>query len=109
MPNYNESNISGTKWRRARSVVIDNTYGRPPIIAFSEEDIVSFDNSTMAQGMPPEVPPLRVLFNPSSIIDLIDPDTGNPLGTTITHMELYTALNSLYRQLAATRDTQGTV
>jgi hypothetical protein len=101
MANYNESAVSGTKWQRCKTVTIKNNYGRLPVAIF-EEEIVTLIDSNLAR-----------LGNDSCIldfdaengsIDLLNPETGAPLGTTCTHTELYVILYSLYMQAATARD-----
>ncbi len=42
--------------------------------------------------------------DPSATFPLLDPSTGNPVGATISHGEVYAVLWSLYMALAAERD-----
>lgn len=103
MPNYNETPINaGSRWNRATRVVIDNKYGVTPTIDFVEE-------MAMSDGQEVLVKPLGRLsipFDPAATIDLVNPETGEPLGQTMTHAQMYVALHSLYIQLATARDTE---
>jgi hypothetical protein len=44
-------------------------------------------------------------FDPvAGLFPLVNPETGEPLGQTMTHAQLYVALHSLYMHLAQERD-----
>lgn len=104
MPNYKETTISGTSWRRTKSVLIDNTYQKTPFLVFEEEDIFQVNNNYISKPTMPSDGRLAIDFNPEATIPLLDPSTGQPTGATMTHADLYVALNSLYMQLADLRD-----
>lgn len=105
MPNYLETTVSGTQWRRAKNVSIANPYEGVATIRFDEEDIIKLDTKSIPTNVPTDVKPLSLAFDPTAVVALLDPLTGQPTGSTITHMDLYIALNSLYMQLATERDT----
>ena len=100
MPEYNETDVTGSAYQRCYQVVIDNPLSGVPTIRFDEERVV------VATGAPSRTPlgPLAVAFDPAATIPLIDPQTGEPTGESITHRELYVALYSGYIEQAAARD-----
>jgi hypothetical protein len=100
MANYRESSVSGSKWQRATRVVVDNQLGNTPSIYFEEEEVVNFDGTAFKKP----VGIVNCVFEASKEIPLINPATGEALGTSITQMEIYVALHSLYMQLVAARD-----
>ena len=107
--NYKESTVNGIQWRRAKSVSVYNPYGGTASIRFDEEDIITFGDNIVRNNVPVDVKPLALDFNPTATIDLLDPTTGVPSGATMTHTDLYIALNSLYMQLANARDNPSPV
>lgn len=100
MPNYLESDIIGTEYRRARFLQISNERNCTPNILIFEERVIQFDNETIGQ----DIDRLHCQFSPETEFPIIDPMTGEPTENTATHQEVYVLLNSLYRHLAAERD-----
>jgi hypothetical protein len=110
--NYQETTVSGTSWTRCRAVTITNPLpGRGPVQAitgieegptafFQEEKVVSNDGSqtTVDTGS------CRKAFYPAATIPMLNPETGEATGATVTHAELYAILFSLYMQTAVERD-----
>ena len=110
--NYKETTLSGTSWTRCRTVVITNPLaGTGPIdpstnapfgptANFHEEKVISIDGkqTTVDAGS------CRKAFDPAATIPLLNPETGEPTGATVTHAELYAILFSLYMQTAVERD-----
>jgi hypothetical protein len=103
--NYKESIFSGTRWRRAKQVIIENPYNAQPYVVLTEEDIIILDdNSIIHQDLPYGVERLKVPFNPATELDLINPETGLPTGIKFTHGQMYAMLASVYAAAAAERD-----
>ena len=112
MANYKETSVSGESWVRCRSVTINNplpgkgefdsaTQERLGAVAyFQEEKIVSIDGTQIAI----DVGACRKAFDPEAVITLLNPDTGDPTGATVTQGDLYVILYSLYMQTALERD-----
>jgi hypothetical protein len=99
---YQQQEGQATSWRRAAQVIVNNTRDRTPSIIFHEEDRVSVNGVEFAvPGMPKSV---GAPFNPEGLIPLLNPITGEPLGTSVTQQEFYVILFSLYMQLAVARD-----
>ena len=104
MADYKQSDVVGTQWNRAYRVLIQNPLGGIPSVAFSEELAINLGSNTITQ-------PSRTLvagFSPTGEIQLINPETGDLLNSTMSHSELYVALHSLYIQLAKERDDANT-
>lgn len=103
MTDYNESTVAGSKWTRCKAIHITNEYGRLPHIIFGEEELLDVgDTDPIHKSVGSEI---HANFDPvNGNIPLLDPTTNQPLGTSITHIELYTILYSLYMQKAQERD-----
>lgn len=104
MANYKETNISGTSWIRCKQIEISNPLPSTAqkVVFFYEEKVVNIDgvSTTLPQGS------CRKVFDPvAGSITMLDPVTGNPTGSTVSHLELYNILYSLYIQTATERDT----
>lgn len=103
MADYKERAITGKSWQRCNCVTITNPRGGQPTVRMSEETVAVVDGDAFvhdAQGF--EFP-----FNPAEVIKLRNPNNGKLNGATITGMEVYVALYSLYLQKAAERDAAG--
>lgn len=101
MPNYKESEITGSQWTRAFRVVIENPYNKQSAIVFMEEKLFNTGDQVIKLPLDSN---LIEHFNPESRFKLIDPDTLEPIGIDMSHMDLYVVLNSLYMHLAYIRD-----
>ncbi len=101
MANYRESNISGTAWTRARRVIINHPVEGGSTIHFQEEMAIQTPNGITT--IPADV--LVDGFDPSRDIVLLDPNTGEPTGQTLSEAVVYVALYSKYMALALARDT----
>lgn len=86
MPNYKESEITGSKWQRAVRVQIDNPLDKTSSILFVEEEAINIGD--------------RVITNIVSNLQC-QMDVTNPI-----HVEIYTKLNELYVSLREARDTE---
>lgn len=105
MANYKQSTVSGESWTRCFKIEINNSlpageFSIPPTVYFYEEKVLSVEgqNITISRDVCSKV------FNPiDGQIILIDAE-GAPTGKTMSHLELYSILNSLYIQIALERD-----
>jgi len=100
MPNYRETPVAGTQWQRSNQVRVDNPYGGQPTVHFVEEQIVTLGADQFARA----AGELSFPFDPAEQIDLINPADDSPLGQSVSGMEVYVLLYSLYRKHAALRD-----
>ena len=97
---YGVQTISGQSWLRAHRVTVTNPYLGQPKITFDEERIREVEGvrTTAPTGV------LSMNVDLAAPIDLYDPSTGLPLGQQMTQQDVYVALYSVYRALAAARD-----
>ena len=100
MPNYKETEVSGTEYRRARLLQIINGRLSTPTISIHEERVISFGDQTIGQ----DCDRLAADFNPSEVFPRIDAETGEPTEDMYSHSDVYDILHSLYRHLAKIRD-----
>lgn len=105
MSNYNEQSVTGTEWTRCKRIVIDNPLAAQPAIRFDEEAALTTSvNTTMKNALGY----LTVQFDPTSVIDLYDPITGEATGQTVTQGEIYALVYSAYLTAAKARDVANT-
>ena len=114
MANYKETDLAGVSWVRCKNITITNPLdgtmqlgGLVPLVPtayFQEEKVISIDGvqNTLDVGS------CFKKFNPVEPITLVNPETGGPIGTTVSHEELYVILYSLYLQTAQERDLAAT-
>lgn len=104
MADYKETTAMGKKYRRCNSIRINNPLApSTPSVYFDEEDVVlmeGIDPIKVSAGM------FGCGFDPSAQIELLDTDTLEPLGPTISEGELYVILFSKYIAAAKARDAQ---
>lgn len=99
--NYRETNSPGTAWRRCYEVQLLNPLDGLQCVRFAEQDVADVGGRVLTT--PAHY--IEKAFDPVGQFDLLDPETGQPTGLTMTHAALYQALFSLYLQVATKRDT----
>ena len=100
MANYKETTGTGTSWKRARQVIINNNYEGSKNILFFEEDIAELGDKVFKT----EAGMVTTAFDPEYIINLRNPETGERTGNVVLQSLVYQALYSLYLDLAEQRD-----
>jgi hypothetical protein len=103
MADYRETVAEALAWRRAKGVTLDNPLTGAKTVTFTEEDVVTLNGTTFNQPVTP-VGAVRVEFNPEGVFPLVNPATGDEIGQTANHIDLYVMLHSLYIHLAKQRD-----
>ncbi|WP_313331398.1 hypothetical protein [Comamonas sp.] len=81
---------------RVRTAMLDNTYGRDPSILWQREEQIMGEDGVY-RYVP--MPPIYTAVTPemlASTIDLIDLDTGEPLGQKLASVILVAGLGSLF-------------
>lgn len=105
MADYKATTVTGTQYQRCNGIYIDNTMNAVKTVRMQEELVSILGGQTIRQPLPG----LEFAFNPDEVIALRDPVTGELTGSTITGMEVYAVLYSLYYQKAQERDAAGAV
>jgi hypothetical protein len=101
MTDYKQGAIEGVKWQRCKMVNIANPYAGIPRVRLDEETVAVVGPDTFSQ----HAGSIDFNFDPALVIELRNPVTGDVIvGTTMTGMDLYVALYSLYVQKALERD-----
>lgn len=106
MADYQESAVSGTKWRRCVGVDVHNPAtvdpAKPaiPSINFREQDVMIVDGQLVTLGNTN----CNVSYDPAAVVSVYDPVTLEPTGATFTHEQLYGMLFSAYLHTALARD-----
>lgn len=89
----NQQPVAGESYVRCPQVIIDNRLGRPPVVTFHREQVIGIEGGH-AQRYPLTPKPLP--FDPAASVPVIDPETGEPTGATITQGELYALVFSVF-------------
>lgn len=101
MPNYREASATGTQWQRCNCVHIDNPLNGQAQVTFAEEVVATLGEELFIKPGPQIVFP----FDPAEVIQLRNPQTGEVIpDATMTGLQVYVALFSLYLQKAEVRD-----
>lgn len=101
MSNYNQSDVDGIKWTRASQVKIDNPLGGIASIRFREEDVISSGDDTISTCRGSVGATFK---DPQMSFPILDTETGEETGQTMSYQDVYIALHSLYISLARERD-----
>ena len=102
MPNYKQSTVAGTTWKRCHQVVLDNPLGVVPTIRFDEQEVLAIDGR--AVEIKRSAGSLSLPFDAAQPIALRDPDTGELTGDTSTYGAVYALVYSAYMAAADARD-----
>lgn len=102
MPNYQETQLSGTSYQRCRLVEIRNPYLQTPTVTFSEARINNVGDRVLREE--PSAP-IHIGYDPATVIQSYDPETLEPVeGADFTMGEVYAMLFSAYIHFAKARD-----
>lgn len=105
---YQQTSVTAEKSRRACRVQIDNPVIGTPTVMYVEEEILRLpDGSVQSLGLVSNVS--ESLSDLTKTIPLVNPDTLEETGETITALEVYVALVSHYMQLARERDANAQI
>lgn len=85
--------VAGESYIRCPQVVIDNRVGKSPTVTFHREQVVGMDDGAVARR---PLAPNVLAFDPQASVPVIDPETGEPTGATITQGELYALVFSVF-------------
>lgn len=89
----NQTPVAGESFIRCPQVVIDNRLGVTPTVTFHRERIVGLEGADpIRQPMSPRPLP----FDPAASVPVLNPETGEPTGATITQGELYALVYSVF-------------
>lgn len=102
--NYKEQTEQGQVWTRCYRVEVSNPYNGMSSVNMFEETIINIAGETITK-------PGRLLtktFNQNEVIELVNPMTGEPLGATITHQDLYVMFFSMWLKTTKERDESET-
>ncbi|WP_296639224.1 hypothetical protein [Roseinatronobacter sp.] len=89
----NQAPVAGESFVRCPQVVIDNRLGATPTVTFHRERIVGLEGADpIRQPMSPRPLP----FDPAAAVPVLNPETGEPTGATITQGELYALVYSVF-------------
>lgn len=103
MADYQESQIAGKKWRRCAAIEISNPPApSTPLVTFRESDVVLIDGKYNTLG----TDTISAAYDPAAVIELVDPETLEPLGKTVSEQEIYLCLFSKYIAAAKARDAR---
>lgn len=100
MPDYKQSDISGTTWQRCYQVVLDNPLGGVPTVRFDEQEVLSIDGREMRRPRGT----LSLPYDPTRVIALRNPETGELTGESTTYAQAYELIYSAYITAGMARD-----
>ncbi len=100
---YRESPISGSTYRRAFHVIMENSLNKLPKVFYIEEDVVILSNNVITTTAVTG-PPLGGVVNANGVIELRDVVTKEPTGQYVPASLVYAALYSDYINRAEARD-----
>jgi len=103
MSNYKQTTVAGESWVRAKRIVIENPLSEDSTVKFIEEKVVVLEDGTVST-------PCGALSisvdsnNMTEEVEIIDPISNEPAGTSISFGEIHAIIFSTYMKLANERD-----
>ncbi|WP_439137530.1 hypothetical protein [Roseicyclus sp.] len=85
--------IAGESYIRCSQVIIDNRLGAAPSVTFHRESVIGIDGGAVVRQ---PMSPREIAFDPSFSVPVLDPETGEATGQTITQGELYALIYSVF-------------
>lgn len=104
---YNSESENATVYIGADRVVIETPADAPPSITFVESKRVIVGDQVLVSQMGNLVEaliPTGENQNMTEAVPLLNPETGEPLGSSLTYGEIAAVIYSLYRHIAGKRD-----
>lgn len=103
MANYQETTLNGTSYVRSNHIIVSNPLDGVKAISFMEEQVLNLEGEQVIRPKGGIQEPFTE-DNLLSEFPLLNPETGEPLGTSVTYQQVYVTLYSLYMYLAKRRD-----
>lgn len=85
--------LAGESYMRCYQIVIDNRLGQPPEVVYSQERVIA-DHGGAVSRHPTGT--LRHHYDPAATIPVINPETGEPTGESVTQQQLMVLVYSAY-------------
>jgi hypothetical protein len=101
---YQPSNVVGTKYTRAYRVECQNPLDGQTSITFAEQSVVNLDDGTVITKDLGNLNEVLTEENTTTEFALLNPVTGESTGQSMSYGDIFTALYSLYIDLATNRD-----
>jgi len=90
---FQQKPVSGERYIRCSQVVIDNRLGTVPLVTFSREAVIGIEGGEVIhQPLSPRLLP----FDPAAAVPILNPETGEATGATITQGSLYALVYSIF-------------
>ena len=97
---YQQSNVSGVRWRRFGNVSISNPLGGSPTVSCAEQEVVALGDREIAYG----VGNLDFPFDPDFSFEVLNPVTNEPTGSMASGATVYALVYSYVLAKAKERD-----
>ncbi len=98
---YQEATVTGQSWQRCSQIVIENPHKGAPVVRFDEERVLALQTGSNVRTPSGT---LALPFDPTKIIPLRDPATGELTGEVASYGMAYALLYSAYLAAATERD-----
>lgn len=99
---YRETPVTGSTYRRAVQVIMENPLNQTPRVLYLEEDVFILSNTVTTMAVTGA--PLGGAVNPAGVIELRDVNTKERTGQFVPASLVYAALYSDYINRAEARD-----
>ncbi|WP_017879736.1 hypothetical protein [Janthinobacterium sp. CG3] len=97
---YKETTVTGSAWRRFRSIAIENGWLQVPMVVCVEQEVISLAAGEILR----DVGNLNFPFSPADAFPILDPMTNEPVGICATGAEVYALVYSYVMAKAIERD-----
>lgn len=94
MADLSETAVVGNSWVRTNQIVVDNPQGGVPEITYHVERAYNFPDGVITKALPE----IKRVFDPTKVVSIRNPLTGELTGGTITLGEVYALIYSAFYQ-----------
>lgn len=101
MPDYKQTTIAGDKWNRFSKIVIDNPYQAPPQVICVEQEVIALGDG---RNVLTDAGNLNFPFDPNEAFPLLNPLTGEEVGSTVMGAQAHAIIWSYVMHEAKKRD-----
>ena len=101
---YQQTHVTGEQWLRAKRIVIDNPLDGLPTARFVEERVVNIAGGGQFRRDAGVLEVPATQESATQVIPLVNPETGEPTGESLTYLEAQVVLHSAYLHFADLRD-----
>ena len=101
---FNQKTVNGESWTRAKRLVFENPLSGTMMLRFMEEEAIVIGEKVIREPAGSIDLEFKAAEDFMGMIDIMDPETGELTGSSISYQELYAIMYSAYIQQVKKRN-----